>query len=459
MDLSIFHDPGIYDGDPNRSELDSHADTCVAGSNTVPLYFTEHKASVSPFIGEYSPIPDVPIASVATAWDDPKDGSTIILVIHEALYFGDRMPHSLLCPNQMRDSGIIVHDCPTVYDNNSSHSIIIPSAEGADIELPLHMRGTISYLDTRRPTEAELLSCERFELTSASTWNPSLIPGKEQEDYFRDVQAFNTAKLPVSDFNLFNPPELSQNLLSRLIGSIQIQASQQKPIQHGHHEADVIAHATDQREQAALNATSRSASVTNEELARRWFIGLDSASRTLLATTQEGMRFVDGNLDRRLRTSQAHLRFPTLNCVIYTDTFFAKCRSIRGYTCAQIFTDGRKFFRIYPMLKKSDAHPSLTQFIQEIGIPRNCLVDRAPEERLAEWGRIISHYKIKLHTTEAESPWQNRAEAGIHECKKLIWRAMRHTDTPLEFWCYGWVKNTDTYRSLGSPHTDDVVIR
>ena len=214
------------------------------------------------------------------------------------------------------------------------------------------------------------------------------------------MQAFNTAKLPVSDFNLFNPPELSQNLLSRLIGSIQIQASQQKPIQHGHHEADVIAHATDQREQAALNATSRSASVTNEELARRWFIGLDSASRTLLATTQEGMRFVDGNLDRRLRTSQAHLRFPTLNCVIYTDTFFAKCRSIRGYTCAQIFTDVRKFFRIYPMLKKSDARHSLTQFIQEIGIPRNCLVDRAPEERLTEWGWIISHYKIKLRTTE-----------------------------------------------------------
>mmetsp|Transcript_682 Transcript_682/g.988 ORF Transcript_682/g.988 Transcript_682/m.988 type:complete len:127 (-) Transcript_682:1445-1825(-) len=82
------------------------------------------------------------------------------------------------------------------------------------------------------------------------------------------------------------------------------------------------------------------------------------------------------------------------------------------------------------MLKKSDAHHSLTQFIQEIGIPRNCLVDRALEERLAEWGRIISHYKTKLPTTEAESPWQNRAEAGIRECKKLIWRAMRHTDTP-----------------------------
>jgi hypothetical protein len=49
----VLHDPDIANEDNNRSELDLHADTCVAGANTVPLYFTEHKVSVSPFIGEY----------------------------------------------------------------------------------------------------------------------------------------------------------------------------------------------------------------------------------------------------------------------------------------------------------------------------------------------------------------------------------------------------------------------
>jgi len=55
MDLSILHDPGIDNDDNNRSELDSHAVTCVAGVNTVSLYFTEHKVSVSPFIGSIHP--------------------------------------------------------------------------------------------------------------------------------------------------------------------------------------------------------------------------------------------------------------------------------------------------------------------------------------------------------------------------------------------------------------------
>jgi len=127
----------------NRTELDSHADTCVARANTVPLWYTDCAVSVSPFIGEYQPLSDVPIASVATAWDHPETGETYILVLNEALYFGDRMNHSLICPNQLRDFGVIVNDVPTFYDPTSSHSIIVPTV---DLELPLLMRGVFSYL-------------------------------------------------------------------------------------------------------------------------------------------------------------------------------------------------------------------------------------------------------------------------------------------------------------------------
>jgi hypothetical protein len=83
MDLSKVYNPDTDDN--NHTELDSHADTCVAGANTVPLWFTDHSASVSPFIGKYQPLKNIPRATVATAWDDPKDGSTLILVINEAL--------------------------------------------------------------------------------------------------------------------------------------------------------------------------------------------------------------------------------------------------------------------------------------------------------------------------------------------------------------------------------------
>jgi hypothetical protein len=424
--LSSYHNPGPDNW--NKTELDSHADTCVAGANTVPLWYTDHKVSVSPFIGEYAPLEDVPVASVATAYDNPVDGSTIVLVINEALYFGDRMSHSLLCPNQLRDFGIIVNDTPSCYDRSSSFSIVLPDS---DIEMPLLMRGVISYIETRKPTEEELLKCERYELTSATPWDPYLTPDDEmgQHTAIREVQAIAVEKSSQSCC----PPELTEDILPRIIKAVQFQA----PVDDvTHHEADVIAHAASQRGLEALQATSRKNVITKEVLAQRWYTGLESADRTLLATTQEGLRYVEGDLERRLKTSKAHLRFPTLNCVIYSDTLFAKTKSVRGYTCAQLFTDGHKFIRIYPMSKKADAHHALTQFIQDVGIPKNCLVDCAPEERHGEWGRIVKHYHIKLRTTEAYSPWQNRAEASIGEIKKLIGRVLRKTGAPVEFWCY-----------------------
>jgi hypothetical protein len=155
----------------------------------------------------------------------------------------------------------------------------------------------------------------------------------------------------------------------------------------GCHEADVISHNEIlHRELGALKASSRRSVITSEDLARRWLTGLESAEATLKATTQEGMRFVKEDLERRLRTSQAHLRFPTLNIQIYTDTLFASKKSVRGYTCAQIFTDGWKFFQIYPMVKKGEAHHALTAFIHEVGIPKSLLSDGAKEESRAEWG-------------------------------------------------------------------------
>jgi len=102
MDLSKVYDPNGCDKD--RTELDSHVDTCVAGANTTPLWSTDQSISVSPFIGEYRPLQDIPVGSVATAWDNPHDGSTRILVINKALYFGNRMPYSKSTTEQWPNS-------------------------------------------------------------------------------------------------------------------------------------------------------------------------------------------------------------------------------------------------------------------------------------------------------------------------------------------------------------------
>ena len=82
------------------NETDNNADTCCLGKNFVVLQYTERSADVYPYNSSYEPLQNVPIVSGATAWDDPSDGKTWILVINEGLYYGTQLDHSLINPNQ-----------------------------------------------------------------------------------------------------------------------------------------------------------------------------------------------------------------------------------------------------------------------------------------------------------------------------------------------------------------------
>ena len=135
-------------------ELDTHANTCVAGANTVVLDLTEKHVSVTPFCEEeYEPISEIPIATVATAYDCSDTDRVWVLIINEVLYLGSKMTNTLLCPNQLQQHGIVIEDCPRQFSLSSSHSIFIPSH---DIYFPLSLNWIISGLVTRQPTDKEL---------------------------------------------------------------------------------------------------------------------------------------------------------------------------------------------------------------------------------------------------------------------------------------------------------------
>ncbi len=79
-------------------ELDSHADTSVAGPNCVVLEFTEQVVNVSAFSEQLETMENIPIVTAATAIDDPATGETTVLVIGQAIYIGDKVQNTLLCP-------------------------------------------------------------------------------------------------------------------------------------------------------------------------------------------------------------------------------------------------------------------------------------------------------------------------------------------------------------------------
>jgi hypothetical protein len=92
-----------------KSEIDNRADTCCAGRNFRPLEFTGMTSSVSPFHEGYMAMQDILIATCASAVD-LTNGTTVILIVNKALYFGESMEHSLINPNQIRVTGILVND-------------------------------------------------------------------------------------------------------------------------------------------------------------------------------------------------------------------------------------------------------------------------------------------------------------------------------------------------------------
>jgi len=110
------------------SEIDNHADTACFGKNFRVISFTSEVFSVSPYLSEYDSITNIPICTAATAVD-MDSGETIILKFGQGLWFGDRLNHSLINPNQCRSYGISVCDDPT--DQNRDIGKLFPTIPNA----------------------------------------------------------------------------------------------------------------------------------------------------------------------------------------------------------------------------------------------------------------------------------------------------------------------------------------
>jgi hypothetical protein len=156
----------------------------VAGSNCIVLETTDKTASVSTFSDTHEVLHDIPIVTAATAYDDPNTSTTNILILGQAIYMGDKMENSLICPNQLRTNGITVEDCPKYLappDKPSTHSIYLPDE---DKYLPLTLQGITSSFMTRTPTVEEIKTCKWITLSNEYEWDPHSTHFQEQEDNY-----------------------------------------------------------------------------------------------------------------------------------------------------------------------------------------------------------------------------------------------------------------------------------
>ena len=401
--------------DPNgryRLEIDSRADTACCGKGWRVHSYTGQIVDVSGFHDSFQTIKDVPIATCYCAFDHPE-GYTVTLFVHEALYFGDTMEHSLIPPAQIWNNGLICDITPKHVSNGQSiFGIYDPSTQ---IHLSFNLYGCIAYLPIRYCIDNELDNNDAIYLTSDAPWDPYSDTFIQQEKPFQTQQSFeinNDYCHATYDFN----------------GNRVIRATSSKD-----HRSTVDAHT----------------------LAWQWGTTKDVAEHTLKVTTQRGIRFnVKPYLSRRFRTRQAQLGFTWLKGPVFSDTLFSDTKSIRGNTCAQIFVTDKEYSTIYPLKSKSEAFVALNEFCHNIGLPNPIITDNAGEETDGEWERVRKKYLLTQRTTEPYSPWQNKAESEIRELKKHFRRIMHRSKTPEALWCYG-LEYASEIRSLMAKHNLD----
>ena len=110
---------------------------------------------------------------------------------------------------------------------------------------------------------------------------------------------------------------------------------------------------------SAIDSQGRYTCNSADTIAKTFQVSLQTAQDTINATTQHGARSAIHPIVRRYQTDIARgINARQLPGRWYTDTFFSKYKSIRGHTCAQLFTN-RKLTAVYPLTTKAHAEVAL----------------------------------------------------------------------------------------------------
>ena len=84
------------------------------------------------------------------------------------------MEHSLCQPNQFREHGLIVDDCPKQYSNGKTlHGLYVPDQQ---VHIPFELHGCLSFFPSRLPTLDELDTCRWVYMSGEGEWDPYSTP-------------------------------------------------------------------------------------------------------------------------------------------------------------------------------------------------------------------------------------------------------------------------------------------
>src|SRR5688500_695290 len=101
-----------------------------------------------------------------------------------------------------------------------------------------------------------------------------------------------------------------------------------------------------------------------------------------------------------------------------SDTFFSTIKSIRGFSCIQIFYSLQAHYLYIKCLKKeSQSHEAFQDFIRYVGAPTTLLTDNSKTQTGKKWTKTCRQYAIAQRNTVPHNQHQNQVERKIGDLK------------------------------------------
>ena len=472
----------------------------VVGAQATVIQETGLFADVNAFSNEVSQLKRIPINDVVIAYDCPFRLQTYLLIIKNALHVPSMehnlIPpfimeeaglevdakakihsknlnvsnHSIFDPEttlriplnlrgifscfksrSLTDDEIMnCKEYSTIYLTPESsqwdpHSVHWAEAE----EALLDADGEIPYPLAKQPThlinedDAEVCSIEVFEkriddvIVSSIEGNPQEGMADSRDEWLiveDAIRAHISATDPMLDSDLMGADIRERTLRSKMMtaaGSTTVNADGCELFE---------AALESEPGMASVGATSASKprGVTAETLSKIWRIDYETAARTLKVTTQLNHQGGNETLSRHFGTNDRMLRYKRIQSEFYTDTFFVtgKARSIRGYTCMQIFVSDKGFVKVYPMRHQREYPLALKLFAKDVGAPEILVADPHPSQKSHDVKAFCNQIGTTLKLLEESTQWANRAELYVGLLKESTRKDLAARHSPLVLWDY-----------------------
>jgi hypothetical protein len=178
-DILTFH---TYHTNEYTSIVDGGADTMVLGYGWKFLEtYTERKVNIVGFDENVTKKYGCPIGTACAVMPD-VNGIEYLVIAYEAVW-NKSSRTSLLSESQMRHNGLIVDSTSRkhtgIHGIPGTQSIFSPDKE---IQFRMVQRDTLMVVPHRTPTETEITSLPRFELTSKAIWSPEMYHDDQASD-------------------------------------------------------------------------------------------------------------------------------------------------------------------------------------------------------------------------------------------------------------------------------------